>query len=331
MGQVPRSQRPARKSALLRSLDASYAGHFRAGRFVFVVLSPELGGAGSEWSECGMTENNLKTAMPQDIAPAVATNGTGKPVTAVVGETAPRPAAKAGAVPALENDLFRTEKVGGLVMAARNALRKGQKEEARTKLQQAFALAPNDCGAIEVLGDMYLEAAEQEKAIKVFERGLQHHPHHRAFEEKLALAHLDLEEMRWDKERQKLVLELGDVDKWMDRKSSVALTLSLLIPGAGQLYNEENERAAAFFAVWFVTFCAWCIPLTTAVKRVTSTHVRHLSDISRGLNDLGGFARFMLLAIVVVWLMSYAWAVYDAMTGAERANQERRRTFGMNM
>lgn len=233
----------------------------------------------------------------------------------------------------MENDLFRTEKVGGLVMAARNCLRKGQKEEARTKLQQAFALAPHDCGALEVLGDMYLEAAEQEKAIQVFERGLQQHPRHHAFEEKLALAHLDLEEMRFDKERQKLVLELGDVDKWMDRKPSVALTLSLLMPGAGQLYNEENERAAAFFAVWFVTFCAWCIPLTTAVKRVTSAHVRHMrmSDISRGLDDLGGVARFILMLLIVAWLVSYAWAVLDAMTGAVRANQERRRALGMSL
>ena len=281
-----------------------------------------------------MSDNSLQPAAPPEApAPkASSTTGAGQVARVLQATTpAPKPAARPGGATGLEHDLFRTEKVGGLVMAARNALRKGDKDAARTNLQQAFALSPNDCGALELLGDMYLEAAEQEKAIKVFERGLQHHPRHRAFEEKIGLAHLDLEEMRWDKERQKLVLTQGDVDKWMDRKPNVALTLSLLIPGAGQLYNEENERAAAFFAVWVATFCAWCIPLTTAVKRVTSTHVRHLSDISRGLNELGGFARFVLLLLVIAWLVSYAWAVFDAMSGAERANQERRRAFGMSL
>jgi len=216
-------------------------------------------------------------------------------------------------------------------MAARMALRKGQKEEARAKLQQAFALSPTDCSAIELLGDIYLEEAEQEKAIQVFEKGLKYHPRHHAFEEKMALAHLDLDEMRRDEERKKLFLEQGIIekDKWMDRKPSVALTLSMLIPGAGQVYNEENERAAAFFTVWVVTFLAWYYPLATAIKQVTSTKIHRLNDLGAGIGALGSFAKFMLVLIGTVWLVSYVWAVVDAYMGAERANRERRQEFGV--
>jgi tetratricopeptide (TPR) repeat protein len=163
--------------------------------------------------------------------------------------------------------LQREEKAAGLVMQARNMLRKGQRDQARAQLQQAFMLNPTDCGAFEVLGDIFLEEGEQQKAITVFERGRQHHPRHAAFEEKIALAHVDLAEM----ERDRILKEqlLADPATTMqgrtsDRKPISVAFLSLMVPGAGQYYNEEPERALVFFPVALLLLCAWAVPWLSA-------------------------------------------------------------------
>src|SRR5947207_5666523 len=90
----------------------------------------------------------------------------------------------------------RSEEVGKVVMLARSALRKGDNDEGRRRLMQALALDPSDCAAIELLGDLYMAEGEQEKAVRVFTKGLSFHPHYRPFEEKMALCYLDLDEMK---------------------------------------------------------------------------------------------------------------------------------------
>lgn len=211
--------------------------------------------------------------------------------------------------------LRRAEKAGALVMAARNASRKGRRDEARAQLQQALALAPTDCGALELLGDMFLEEGEQEKAIVVFERGRKHHPRHAAFEEKIALARLDLAEMETDRllREQALADPPGEVgaasQRISDRKPNAVAFLSLLLPGAGQFYNEEAERGLVFLLSAIVVFCAWCVPW-----RMNWT--------------MGGFAPFWIGAMLLAQLATHIAAAVDAARGAMRDVEERKRLLG---
>ena len=112
-----------------------------------------------------------------------------------------------------------------MLMAARREVRRGNRDKARQLLQQIFAVEPTDLGALELLGDIFMEEGEQEKALKVFERGQKYHPRHKAFEEKIALCHLDLAEMERDRLLREQVLEQGDTDKLLDRKPGLACSL----------------------------------------------------------------------------------------------------------
>src|SRR5688500_15228731 len=165
-------------------------------------------------------------------------------------EVAPQPVVEPRSTPSLADELEAEriyQKVGALLMSARRAQHKGQKEESRKLLQQAFLISPNDSGALELLGDVFMEEGEQEKALKIFERGLQHHPKHRPFEEKIALCHIDLDEMRRDRDRRAQILEQGGVEKWQLLSTPRAFTLSALVPGAGHAYIGQSTRAVTLF------------------------------------------------------------------------------------
>lgn len=216
-------------------------------------------------------------------------------------------------------ELLRQEKVGAFVMAARRALRRGQKETARQELQKALKLDVNDCGAIELLGEFYMAEGEQEKAIKVLEKGHKLYPKNAAFEKNIALCILDLEEMKLAKSH---VAQLGapDPDSWMDRKPIYAAIFSIL-PGAGQVYNGDNISAAVIFGVWVITSLLWYFPLMTAMGQLP-LHTPHTWSLA--LAQMGGFMRGVFWLALAINIGVGVYALIDAVAGAQRANSRRR-------
>lgn len=227
-------------------------------------------------------------------------------------------------------EVARAEKAGTLVMAARLALKRGDKAEARIRLQEALIVEPRDCAALELVGDIFLEDAEQEKAIQVFERGLKYHPAHHAFEEKIALALLDIEEMKRDATQRDLVLTHGDKDRWQDRKSGIAISLSLLVPGMGQFYNDEAERGWAFLGGAAFTFLGWYLPLSRALSGLRGSGARQLvARTGEAIAGMGFFAKGWFWLMIVAALLIWIYAAYDALRGTERFNRARRPFFGI--
>lgn len=251
----------------------------------------------------------------------IAMNDTTNQNTALTPDSAARFATKAdrtaavaakGAAPGID-ELQRLEKAGALVMAARNALRHGRREEARAQLKQAFDITSTDGAALELLGDLFLEEGEQQKAIAIFERGRKYHPDHAAFEEKIALAHIDLEEMKRDALLKELAIK-GEVplaSPRAERKPGSVAFLSLLLPGAGQWYNEEPERGAVFLGVSLLLCAAWLIPWRLDWWQ------------------LGGMARAWIGAMLLLWFVSHVMAAMDAGRGVRREAEERKRTLGL--
>jgi tetratricopeptide (TPR) repeat protein len=210
-------------------------------------------------------------------------------------------------------ELRRADKVNSLVIAARMALRRGHREDARAQLKQAFALSSTDRDALELLGDICLEEGEQEKAIIAFERGLKYHPQHPAFEEKIALAKLDLVEMETERllKQQGLTNLLEDgKHKTADRKPGAVAFLSLLLPGAGQFYNEDTERGLVFLAIGVAFFLAWCVPWRLGLT-------------------MGGFEKVWIGVMVLAWLVTHVVSAIDAARETMRENEETKRLLGV--
>jgi tetratricopeptide (TPR) repeat protein len=220
---------------------------------------------------------------------------------------------------------LRSEKAGALVMSARSAHRKGQKEQARALLQQAFKIDPNDCGGLELLGDMFMEDAEQEKALKIFERGRHYHPRHKAFEEKIGLCHVDLAEMRRDRDRRAQILEQGGVEKWMLLSGPRAFGLSMLLPGAGQMYVEQSNRAMTMLGMAVITFLGWSVPLYFYMKYASAMDSKGIfSGFSTALGLMPGPILLWFWGMVAAWIGVYIYSSVDAMTQAEKINELRR-------
>lgn len=222
--------------------------------------------------------------------------------------------------------LRRAEAAGAHVMAARNALRKGEKERARELVKAAFAENPGDIAAIEFLGDLFLEEGETEQALKLFERAHQAHPNYAPFEEKLAICRLDLAEIESDKLARQMLLTQGDGDKSLERSPAKAVTLSLLLPGAGQFYNDENELGGVYLAAGVISCLAWFYPLITALSRLPKGQ---RLDVGAALGSMSGFEATFFYLGSAIWSAVYLASALAANNSAKRFNQGRRAVLGL--
>lgn len=222
--------------------------------------------------------------------------------------------------------LRRQEQAGTHVMAARNARRKGEKERALAELKQAFAAHPGDETAIELLGDIYLEDGETEKAFGLYRRALEVHPGHPKFEEMLAICKLDLEEMEADRLAANLNISLEPIGKFEDRDPVKALTLSAFLPGAGQFYNEDNEKGAAFLALTLLSCLGWFYPIWTALAALPRSQ---RLNVGAALASLSSFWTLLFWLCLALWLLTYIASLADAALSASRHNQRLRRERGL--
>ena len=241
-----------------------------------------------------------------------------------------------------EDDLAtqrRSEQAGKLVMSARLALRREQRSEAKKLLAQALKVDATDIGALELLGDIFLEDAEQEKALQVFEHGRKHHPDHAPFEEKLAQAHLDIVEMENDKllkENATEALKAGNFDvgdKLLDRKPSLAMGLSAIVPGAGQVYNEEYEKAAVLFGLALLSLLGWFNTLFNKMRSMQDAAQaggrRIMPNMDEAINAMSSGQRTLFWGLVMMWIVIIILSAVDATISATRFNEARRQHLGL--
>jgi len=220
----------------------------------------------------------------------------------------------------------RSEKAGVFVLAARRALERGEREEAKTHLKGAFEANPGDEKAVDVLGDIYLAEGETEKALDLFEKALKRYPNNATFEEKAALCRLDLAEMETDKTVAPLLVESGDKGKIFERSPQKAVSLSVFLPGAGQFYNDENEKGAIVLGAGLLSTLAWFYPLWT---QMSSQGGKARLDVGMALSNLAGIESLMFKVGALVWIGVYVFSLYDAGTVAAKWNRERRKSLGL--
>jgi len=220
----------------------------------------------------------------------------------------------------------RAENAGRFVLAARKALERGEWEQAKGQLKEAFTVNPGDEKAIDVLGDIYLAEGETEKALELFEKALTRYPSNASFEEKAAICRLDLAEMEADKVVAPLLVDTGDKGKIFERSPQKAVSLSVFLPGAGQFYNEENEKGAAFVGAALISTLCWFYPLWTQLSSQTG---KARLDFGMAISNLNGLGSLLFKVGILVWLVVYVASLYDAGTVAAKWNRERRKALGL--
>ncbi|PQV64429.1 hypothetical protein B1R32_105110 [Abditibacterium utsteinense] len=224
------------------------------------------------------------------------------------------------------DSLRRSEAAAGCVMAARNALRKGERNRAKELVKEAFVANPGDIAALDFLGDLLLEDGETLQALRLFERALQAHPGNENFEEKLAICRLDLAEIEADKQmRQGLIL--GDEKgKIFERSLAKAFSLSMLLPGAGQFYNDENEKGASYLAAGVLSSIAWFYPLWSSLSRLPKGQ---RLDFGTAMHAMIGIEPVLFYIGATVWSGIYAASLIGAVSSTKRYNEARRAALGL--
>ena len=235
-------------------------------------------------------------------------------------------------LPSVE-DMKREERVAAIAMQARLDLRRGQREKARAEIARALALNPNDVGALELMGDVFLEEGEQEKAIVVFQKGRALHPNHAPFEEKIRLAQRDLDEMAVDQLTQKFAPPKQLLSEESDVKPGRAAMLSLLIPGGGQFYLEQNERGAVYLGLAVVSLCGWALPLRSAMShagQAVKATGSILSGWSSAVASMSGATQTLFWTMSTLFSILYLVSAWDAFSTVARRQTERRQTEKLN-
>ena len=99
-----------------------------------------------------------------------------------------------------------------------------------------------------------------------------------------------------------------------EKNPGVALALSFLIVGAGQVYNEEYDKAIVHFVVAVVSFSMVISGLEDNVGETDW-------DGDDGIAGFGG----------LIWLGNWVYCMVDAHRSAERINAERRNNPGFSI
>lgn len=142
-----------------------------------------------------------------------------------------------------------------------NVLRlRGQIAEALDMCEQAVKVDPECAAAWEMLGDMRQEAGRMEEAKSAYEKATAIEPGRVSAERKFAECTLALANLKMQQDEWKRMVEGGEKIYMPKRNQGIALLLSALMPGLGQIYNGEFVKAGALMGLtmigWIVIFAS---------------------------------------------------------------------------
>lgn len=152
----------------------------------------------------------------------------------------------------------------GLLREASMFRRREKFRDAEAKCREALNYAPKDAAALELLGDLMQGVGKINEALAAYKRAQKADPKRSSAERKYA--DLLMLQQSWNRLDPEAVPKNG----------YVAVMLSLLLPGAGQIYNGEYGKGVFFllattFCVFLLAWSPWGFP---------AEHGRHHLTIS---------------------------------------------------
>lgn len=141
-----------------------------------------------------------------------------------------------------EASISEMQKADTLLREAGILQRREKYKEAEAKCREAINANPSDSAAIEILGDIYQGVARIEEAMAAYLRAVAADPKRASAERKYG--DLLMQQQNWN----------AALPDDVARFPFLAIILSLLLPGLGQLYNGQYLKSAIIFAVDAILF-----------------------------------------------------------------------------
>jgi tetratricopeptide (TPR) repeat protein len=198
-----------------------------------------------------------------------------------------------------ESTLEEIRQAETLLREASMLRRRERFRDAEAKCREALALVPKDAAALELLGDLLQGVARTNEALAAYKRATEADPKRSSAERKYG--DLLMRQQNW-----------GGVDpEAVPKNGFVAVLLSALLPGAGQLYNGDTGKG-----VFFLIATAVCVYLLA------------WSPWGFQGEHRGGGIGTGLLASCVLSAVLYIAALVDANITAKQGGRARKRGGG---
>jgi len=213
----------------------------------------------------------------------------------------------------------KLEQIQPLLIAARRELRLLQFDQAMRRCEQILQALPDSVEALEIKGDIHRARGEHEAALATFRRALELSPANRRIQDKHDLVLLDIDETRRLEARQKEAASNPEKFRRELKKPLWSCLLSCVLPGMGQIYNEEYAKGALLSGIFLLTLYLAFSDLWPVLQ--TFLKSLNLASTTGELQGLGvgrlTWALFNLLLCAGVW----TYSVIDAPLVTHRDNQ----------
>jgi len=180
---------------------------------------------------------------------------------------------------------------------------------AETLCRQALDLAPDDAMGLEMLGDLLAEKGSLGEALEAYQRAAGAQPGRPSLEHKIARLVLLRDEEERERAAAQLLLSSPPSARERKRHATVVLLLSLLCPGAGQIYNGERVKGGILLGAAVVSLFVGGADLVKLTLGV-------MAPLPRGQTVDGVLATVGMIG-VLVW-------IYSLLDAAARGGRPRR-------
>lgn len=195
------------------------------------------------------------------------------------------------------------DKAERLIREAMVARRRGDKLQASKLLDQAVEVAPGSATVLEAVGDDLRERRQTRAARDMYARALRVDPKNIVIERKFAECVLTTEQMSFE-----YVAAREEIDA---ASGKVALILSILIPGLGQIVTGHRNRGIAMLVGWLI---GWTVALLIP---------NGVKGILKLFGGAGGDFNGVVLLPLAVAAFCHLWAIYDAAARAQGATRQK--------
>ncbi len=181
---------------------------------------------------------------------------------------------------------------------------------ARHLLEQALQKAPQRADIHELLGDVLRAVGDLAGALECYRKARELDPKRASAEEKFAAALLEVN-----------APPVSEETPFLPKNPTLAVAFSALIPGTGQIYNEQWGKGIAMMVVTFLSL-GYFLQFYHQIR--ASTTLPTLGQVQQQLEQANvGEILLLLLAGLTAFAM-WTWSILDAYFTARRFQQQQR-------
>jgi len=181
---------------------------------------------------------------------------------------------------------------------------------ARRLLEQALQKAPERADIHELLGDVYRAVGDLSTALECYKKARELDPSRRSAEEKFASTLLEINPPT-----------VSEEVPFLPKNPNLAVILSALLPGAGQVYNEQWLKGIGMCAVALLSL-GYFLQFYHQIR--SASVLPNLSQVQQQLEQASVGEILLLLLAGLLAFCTWTWSILDAYTTARKFQQRQR-------